>query len=75
MTGKRKNRARFQCLECSLVINADQKSTHQVTKHGGKTVKFSIFTGDSKQRKLEFNQPSSSKPVSDKINLVVSLKL
>ena len=87
---KRKNRASYQCLECKKVLNADQQETHKKTKHGGRNVKFQIFTGDSKQTKLSFIKKTTTDVVAetksgttfgqqksnfdDNISLVVSLK-
>ena len=47
-----KGRASYQCLECKKVINADQQEIHKKTKHGGRNINFQIYTGDSKQSKL-----------------------
>ena len=52
MSTKRKNRGRVQCQECQTVLNSDQQEIHQKTKHAGQKVKFQIFTGDTKQRKV-----------------------
>ena len=56
---KRKNRASYQCLECKKVLNADQE-THKKTKHGGRNIKFQIYTGDSKQSKLSFTKKTTT---------------
>ena len=52
MSTKRKNRGKVQCQECEFVLISDQQETHQRTKHAGQKVKFQIFPGDSKQRKV-----------------------
>ena len=50
MSTKRKNRGKVQSSE--FVLISDQQETHQRTKHAGQKVKFQIFPGDSKQRKV-----------------------
>ena len=52
MSTKRKNRGKVQCQECEFVLISDQQETHQRTKHARQKVKFQIFPGDSKQRKV-----------------------
>ena len=60
MSTKRKNRGKVQCQECEFVLISDQQETHQRTKHAGQKVKFQIFPGDSKQRKVSamFSAPT-----------------
>ena len=61
MSSKRKNRQKVQCQKCNDVLNSDQQETHMKTKHSGQPVKFQIYTGDVKQRKLSdvFSTPST----------------
>ena len=61
MSSKRKNRQKVLCQKCNDILNYDQQEIHKKTKHGGQPVKFQIYTGDAKQRKMSdvFSAPST----------------